>query len=184
MGPRGLLSGIRFPAHEWIHLHSSHVDPQSEAAPKATLAWSLKDSPVSGHVMPCPSWALCQRKDHRQLCSATWEQTVISTREQQDRGLYKSSVKTDAHVFAVHTSPVGCEQDFCQTDVETSLTDTTGAQQCRVCLSASSSSLGYCPQRLAGHWRQQLLLDPVDNRQLQASAPWFCLGHCLRAHLQ
>lgn len=184
MGPKGLLSGIRFPAHEWIHPHSSHMDPQSETAPKATLAWSLQDSPVSDHVMPCPSWALCQQKDHRQLCSSTWEQTVISTREQQDGGLYKSSVETGAHVFAVHTSPVGCEQDFCRTDVETRLADTTGAQQCRVCLSASGSSLGYYPQRLAGHWRQQLLLDPVDNRQLQASTPWFCLRHCLRVHLQ
>lgn len=43
MGLRGLLSGIRFPAHEWIHPHSSHVDLQSETAPKATSVQSLKD---------------------------------------------------------------------------------------------------------------------------------------------
>lgn len=118
---------------------------------KSHIGLVSQRSPVSGHVMACLSWALCQQKDHRQLCSSTWEQTVISTREQQDTGLYESLVKTDAYVFAVHSSPGGCEQDFCRTDVETSLADTTGAQQCRVFLSASSSSLGYCPQRLAGH---------------------------------
>lgn len=107
-----LLHVIRAPAHEWIHPLMPRVDLCREAASKAMLAWSLKD-PVSGHVMPYPSWALCQQEDHCQLCSSTWERIVISNRKHQDRGLYKCLVKTNAYVFVVHSSSVGCEQGFC-----------------------------------------------------------------------